>query len=321
MPVKSRVLASLVALLALAAIAVHFYLSHPTSTEEQQTSSGLATTPTRSQSEDAPSAASTAGRGQKSTANLQTSASASVGLRPQASFELATDLYSFYQSALASNDGSLVAQAAKAVKECDGLLSWHGEHFGLISSGVKPAGDQLPESSARMAAVDELVRRCGGFIKMPKEERQRLAKDLSQSSSRLGAPEGDYLMSQGRVFNSNEVKVMLASPSGANFDPLVGSLANLVEGWEFSTPSLPKERVPDVASLSSMLALCELSDTCRPDSLRGLLGCVLVARCDISLTDGWAADFSAREQEAVLRYKDRLLQGVRSQDWSSLGLY
>lgn len=243
-----------------------------------------------------------------------------IGAQSPASFDMRSDLFALYEAALTTNRGADAARAARVVRECHGLLVWFDEHYGVIAAGGRPEADPGPFSQARMDAIREVIRRCDGFNRMAPAQRREAISRLTARARELGSPEAKFQLEGAAAMSGRDVVAMLQEASGSNFEALLIPLSHIAEQWAIHRNGLERERASSVGGMGAMLALCDLSDTCRSDSLRGVLWCATGGKCGAALTDGWEDGLSPQEQALVLEYRARIVAAVRSGQWSTLGL-
>jgi hypothetical protein len=118
---------------------------------------------------------------------------------------------------------------------------------------------------------------------------------------------------------ASDVIEMLSHPSGSNFDALITPTSNIVS-HRLLTSGMDTRRAETLGGIAAFLSLCDLSNTCHPDSLRSLVGCAMGGSCGQNLTDGWDTSLSAEDRAIVEDGRAWFVGSVRQGDWGALGL-
>jgi hypothetical protein len=228
-------------------------------------------------------------------------------------FDRRADLSTLYDEGMASDRSAVVVQAMRAMKECDGFLGFYNAHHGVIAAGGNVSASTPAATQPRRDAILEVVRRCGSYTRMSPTDRRQAIAALSERARQLGSPE----LKVREAVTTSDITSMLQDISGSNFDVLLTPLSFVAARWA-AEEGVTTHRAQDIGGMSTFLALCDLTETCRVDSLRTLMGCVMGGNCERDLDAGWEVDFTPADQALIEVHRKRLVHAIRQQDWRSL---
>ena len=225
---------------------------------------------------------------------------------PNANYSTSNDLYSFFLQYRNSENAGLVLQVAEAAQICYSFFQ-NFDYLGTLASGGIVDPPVLNVTQARRDAIDEINRRCSGFLRVDSSARKTARNEARAKAAGLGALEGKYSgVNRSVAVSHDDLKSLLASASGVNKDLLLNPLSSLARQYIESGPDSES-----VSGMASYLALCDLSGACGSDGVQAKLLCAWGGTCK-ALDADWELDFTPAQRLAISDLRNKLLDTIRS---------
>lgn len=234
------------------------------------------------------------------------------------SFQSALDLYAFSVAALKSNDPGVIYEGYRALRECEGL-SWMANDLRIAADGGKLPQTMSGEfTEERRLAILDVLRRCEGFSKIDYRDREKLGQEFLIRGRDLNSVEF-VLGLRERTPTAEEFAQLLSSSSPNAVRSALLSLPQSIEDQKGMKPEKVKRREV-ILGLGALLASCDLGLDCSASAFPQQYLCVVVGECGKTQFENWESEFTKAEVEAVDAQRQRIVQAVKTGDYSKLGI-
>lgn len=227
-------------------------------------------------------------------------------------YESEKDLYQYYLQFKEAKDPSRVFQAYRAFSSCQSLLA----NKNSLQQALDMADGQPGMNRERRMAINELISRCKGFERMSERETQEAGNALREKAKLLGSAEMrlENDAADAQVDRDTMIELMRSNSSSA-FERGTPAFASMLKASLNVSPDTNEAQEVDFAI---MLAGCELGRDCSENALPSLIQCAYDNYCQKPLAQTWQENLSAESKKHVLELKDKVLNMLKTANFSSL---
>lgn len=189
-----------------------------------------------------------------------------------------------------------------------------------LDSVTKGLSRQAPNYSERVDAYRSLLGRCKNFLDLPHDDIVLQSQQLEnfRNTGEAQSP-GELARQYLNAGKMNEAKAVARSIITSKDAYAINSLSEFIADMTASAASVHAD--PELRSMAFSIAACQLGLECGSDSLTALLLCANNGACTGSVVDRYLSELPSQpDRDVVLRESRRVIDAIRENDMSALGL-